>query len=84
MTTEALAACLRVVSRLGRLLLGSYNANNQVYLPLYSLETEYKRALFGMMPLAWHIKFVESAFKLDDVNYSYSQLTRYLSLQEAI
>ena len=30
MNTEALAARLRVVSHLGRLLPGSYNANNQV------------------------------------------------------
>ena len=84
MTTEALAACLSVVSHLGQLLPGSYNISNQVYLPLYSSETEYKWALFGMMPMAWCIKFAESAFELDDNNYSYSQLTCYLFRQEAI
>ena len=84
MTTEALAARLHVVSHLGQLLPGSYDANNQVYLPLYSSETEYKQALFGMMLMAWRIKFAESAFELDDDNYSYSQLTHYLSLQKAI
>ena len=80
MTTELLAACLRVVSCLGRLLPDSYDANNQVYLPLYSSETKYKWALFGMIPMVWRIKFAESAFELDDDNSSYFQLTRYLSL----
>ena len=75
---------LRVVSHLGLLLPGSYNTNNQVYLPLYCLETEYKQAPFRLMPMAWRIKFAESAYELDNNKYSYSQLTSYLSLQEAI
>ena len=84
MTTEALAARIRVISRLGRLLPGSYDADNSANLTLFNTETEYKRALFSMVPTAWRIKFAETAHELDSADYTYAMLTRYLSLQEAI
>ena len=46
--------------------------------------TQYKRALFSMVPMACRIKFAETTHQLDDADYKYSQLVQYLSLQEAI
>ena len=84
MSVEALAARLRVVSRLGRLLPGSWDAATATHTPLYTSETQYKRALFSMMPMSWRIKFAETSNRLDDAAYTYADLTRYMSLQEAI
>ncbi len=84
MSTEELSGRIRVLSRLGRLLPGSYDEAPSTYDPLYESERDYKRALFGMMPMAWRIKFAETGHELDDAAYQYSQLTRYMSLQEAI
>ena len=46
--------------------------------------TEYKCAVFSMVPMSWSIKFAETAHELDDNNYIYTMLTSYFSLQEAI
>ncbi len=89
MSVEALAARLRVISRLGRLLPGGWNPTSTQFEPLISAsnvstDLEYKRTLFSMVPMAWRVKFAETAHDLDNANYTYAALTRYLSLQEAI
>ena len=84
LSMESLAARLRVISRLGRFLPGSYDATAGVASTLYTSELQYKRALFSMVPMQWRVKFAETAHSLEDGQYSYSQLTRYMALQEAI
>ena len=82
MSVEALAARIKVISRLSRFLPGSWDGTNRLY--LYETDSQYKRVLFTMVPMAWRIKFAETAHQLDDQNYKYSSLVQYLSLQEAI
>ena len=90
MGVEALAARIRVISRLGRFLPGSVTVDETANPPtctrsnLYNTDTEYKRLLFSMVPMSWRIKFAETTHQLDDNNYKYSQLVQYLALQEAI
>ena len=83
MNVAALAARIRVISRLARFLPGSWEDDDS-RTTLYKGATQYKRALFSMVPMAWRIKFAETTHQLDDANYKYSQLVQYLSLQEAI
>ena len=84
MSVEELSARLRVVSRLGRLLPGSYDNNTHDHTHLYTTETEYKRCLFSMMPMNWRIEFAKTTNQLDVEEYTYAMLTHYMALQEAI
>ena len=86
MDVAALAARIRVISRLSRFLPGSWDVtvDPAVRIPLYNSDTEYKRTLFSMVPMAWRIKFAATTNQLDDAGYTYAKLTQYLSLQEAI
>lgn len=44
-----------------------------------------KYAFFNMMLPTWQLSFAGSAYtKLDDPNYTYQQLTRYMTTQETI
>ena len=85
MTVNELSARLGVINRLGRLLPGSWtNIDHANMITLFANNEEKKRFLFHMMPMAWRIKFAESAHRLDDGACTYSQLTQCFSLQEAI
>ena len=83
MSVGELSSRFQVICRLGRFLPGAWldDGNTQ---PLYGTETEKKRALFQMMPMAWRIKFAETTHRLDNNHYSYHDLTNFMALQEAI
>ena len=80
---EALGARLEVISRLGRLLPGAPEVNGQRR-HLFPDESALKRAYFAMVRGDWKVKFVSSAHDLDDVNFSYQRLVRFMSTQETI
>ena len=88
MTVNEVSARLTVIGRLGRLLPGSWTAANHAQMnPIFSTtdgDLEKKRTLFHIMPMAWRIKFAETAHRLDDANYTYANLTQYMALQESI
>ena len=78
MDCDTLASRLRVISSLCKLLPGS--DDNE----LFASETAFKRAFFALMPTAWRIKFVESGQVLDGDTFTYTDLVRFMSVQEAI
>ena len=83
MECENLGARLKVISRLGRLLPGAPTVND-VPQPLYQDDAALKRAYFNMMRGDWKIKFVSSAHDLEDANFTYQRLVRFMATQEAI
>ena len=81
---EALGTRLEVISRLGRLLPGAPTTANNTRQHLYADEAAMKRAYFAMMRGDWKVKFVSSAHDLDDPNFSFQRLVRFMATQETI
>ena len=77
------SARLSVIDRLGRLLPGSW-ADDHTESNLFQNVTEKKRCLFHIMPMPFRIAFARTAHRLEDNNYSYSDLTQFFALQAAI
>lgn len=84
MTVAETSSRLNVINLLGRLLPGSWADDRHSQANLFGNDTEKKRALFHIMPMAWRVKFAETAHQLDAATYTYAQLTQYMALQEAI
>lgn len=78
MDCDTLASRLRVVSSLCKRLPGSNGEE------LFTSEVAFKRAFFALMPTAWRIKFAESGQVLDAAAYGYTDLVRFMAVQEAI
>jgi len=77
-TCENLGARLEVINRLSTLLPGS--EGGRVYPTILSM----KRAYFKMMPQAWKIEFIKSTNKLDQDDYQFQDLVRYMSVMESL
>ena len=81
---EELGARLKVISRLGKYLPGAYDATNATERNLFDGDNAYKRAYYSLMPQAWKLEFAKSAHSLDGAGYTYTNLVRYMAVQEAL
>lgn len=79
MSCEVLTSRLRVINNLSVFLPGCVNR-----VTLYPDEFSLKRAYFQMMPMPWHIKFVENRQPMDSAAFTLVHLTRFMSVQEAL
>ena len=84
MTVAEASLALTVMGKMGRWLLGSWTAGNIAMNELFANDQEKKRQLFQLMPMKYRVELAKSGHTLEDANYTYSQLTQYMSLQEAI
>lgn len=75
---EELGSRLRVINRLSIYLPGSQGA------VLYDDGVPIKRAYFRMMLESWKVKFAENGHNLDADDYTYTDLVRFMAIQETI
>ena len=83
-TCEELASRLRVMSRLGQYLPGSRLVPAGGRSELILTDDALKRTFFNLMPMQWKIKFAESGQVLTGNTYTYQNLVRFMSVQEAL